>query len=204
MFIILLLYVWFEHPRHTYGGFVSTFSERGMTNSHFLTSRYPSSTASPIGRRWAPLLLLRRCRQGPPESHSTPRCLNQVPHDAMLPQPLFLTHLADGRCQNPAGHCRSCSGRRPSPAFAWAAPVPDSLWAARYHRFHGPCPALCQQAVSVLCKWAARWSRPVSLFFFFPIFWFSSNYCKLHKFAHDSFDLKKSWNKFCWVDLNLF
>jgi hypothetical protein len=31
MFIILLLYVWFEHPGHTYGGFVSAFLERGMT-----------------------------------------------------------------------------------------------------------------------------------------------------------------------------
>jgi hypothetical protein len=31
--IILLLYVWFEHPGHTYGGFVSSFSERGMTQS---------------------------------------------------------------------------------------------------------------------------------------------------------------------------
>jgi hypothetical protein len=29
--IILLLYVWFEHPRHTYGGFVPSFSEQGMT-----------------------------------------------------------------------------------------------------------------------------------------------------------------------------
>jgi hypothetical protein len=29
--IILLLYVWFEHPGHTYGGFVPSFSERGMT-----------------------------------------------------------------------------------------------------------------------------------------------------------------------------
>jgi hypothetical protein len=27
---MLLLYVWFEHPRHTYGGFVPSFSERGM------------------------------------------------------------------------------------------------------------------------------------------------------------------------------
>jgi hypothetical protein len=30
--IILLLYVWFEHPRHTYGAFVPSFSERGMTH----------------------------------------------------------------------------------------------------------------------------------------------------------------------------
>jgi hypothetical protein len=30
--IMLLLYVWFEHPVHTYGGFVPSFSERGMTN----------------------------------------------------------------------------------------------------------------------------------------------------------------------------
>jgi hypothetical protein len=29
--IILLLYVWFEHPGHTYGGFVPSFSEWGMT-----------------------------------------------------------------------------------------------------------------------------------------------------------------------------
>jgi hypothetical protein len=27
--IILLLYVWFEHPRHTYGGFGSTLLEPG-------------------------------------------------------------------------------------------------------------------------------------------------------------------------------
>jgi hypothetical protein len=31
MFIILLLYVWMKHPGHTYGGFVSAISERGMT-----------------------------------------------------------------------------------------------------------------------------------------------------------------------------
>jgi hypothetical protein len=31
MFIILLLYVGFEHPAYTYGGFVSAFSEQGMT-----------------------------------------------------------------------------------------------------------------------------------------------------------------------------
>jgi hypothetical protein len=29
--IILLLYMWFEHPGHTYGGFVPSFTERGMT-----------------------------------------------------------------------------------------------------------------------------------------------------------------------------
>jgi hypothetical protein len=28
---ILLLYVWFEHPGHTYGGFVSALSEQGTT-----------------------------------------------------------------------------------------------------------------------------------------------------------------------------
>jgi hypothetical protein len=33
MFIILLLYVWMKHPGHTYGGFVSTISEWGMTPS---------------------------------------------------------------------------------------------------------------------------------------------------------------------------
>jgi hypothetical protein len=36
------LYVWFEHPGHTYGGFVPSFSERGMTDRlsafHALTS----------------------------------------------------------------------------------------------------------------------------------------------------------------------
>jgi hypothetical protein len=31
LFIILLPCVWFEHPGHTYGGFVPYFSERGMT-----------------------------------------------------------------------------------------------------------------------------------------------------------------------------
>jgi hypothetical protein len=31
MFIILLPCVWFEHPGHTYGGFVPSLSERGMT-----------------------------------------------------------------------------------------------------------------------------------------------------------------------------
>jgi hypothetical protein len=34
--IILLLYVWFEHPGHTYGGFVPSLSERGMTVSVWL------------------------------------------------------------------------------------------------------------------------------------------------------------------------
>jgi hypothetical protein len=32
LFIILLPYVWFEHPGHTYGGFVPSFSERGVTS----------------------------------------------------------------------------------------------------------------------------------------------------------------------------
>jgi hypothetical protein len=32
MFNILLLYVLFEHPGHTYGGFVSALSEWGMTS----------------------------------------------------------------------------------------------------------------------------------------------------------------------------
>jgi hypothetical protein len=31
----LLLYVWFEHPGHTYGGFVPSFLERGMTWAEF-------------------------------------------------------------------------------------------------------------------------------------------------------------------------
>jgi hypothetical protein len=31
LFIILLPCVWFEHPGHTYGGFVPYFSERGVT-----------------------------------------------------------------------------------------------------------------------------------------------------------------------------
>jgi hypothetical protein len=31
--IILLLYIWFEHPGHTYRGFGPTFSDRGMTES---------------------------------------------------------------------------------------------------------------------------------------------------------------------------
>jgi hypothetical protein len=34
LFIILLPCVWFEHPGHTYGGFVPSFSERGMTRPH--------------------------------------------------------------------------------------------------------------------------------------------------------------------------
>jgi hypothetical protein len=34
--IILLLYVWFEYPGHTYGGFVPSFSERGMTEMTLL------------------------------------------------------------------------------------------------------------------------------------------------------------------------
>jgi hypothetical protein len=31
LFIILLLYVWMKHPRHTYGGFIPSISEQGMT-----------------------------------------------------------------------------------------------------------------------------------------------------------------------------
>jgi hypothetical protein len=33
--------VWFEHPGHTYGGFVLSFSERGMTDDHLRGSDYP-------------------------------------------------------------------------------------------------------------------------------------------------------------------
>jgi hypothetical protein len=47
--IILLLYVWFEHPGHTYGSFVPSFSERGMTRPHFLatwSAPKPNSTRS--------------------------------------------------------------------------------------------------------------------------------------------------------------
>jgi hypothetical protein len=54
LFIILLLYVWMKHPRHTYGGFVPTFSERGMTISHVLRNHHS------FGRgRWS------HCRQIP-------------------------------------------------------------------------------------------------------------------------------------------
>jgi hypothetical protein len=36
LFIILLPSVWFEHPGHTYGGFVPSFSELGMTQGYGL------------------------------------------------------------------------------------------------------------------------------------------------------------------------
>jgi hypothetical protein len=49
MFIILLLYVWFEHPGHTYGGFVSAFLKRGMTS---IFCRRADTGA--LGRRWLP------------------------------------------------------------------------------------------------------------------------------------------------------
>jgi hypothetical protein len=39
LFIILLPCMWFEHPGHTYGGFVPYFSERGMTRGKGLARR---------------------------------------------------------------------------------------------------------------------------------------------------------------------
>jgi hypothetical protein len=41
LIIILLLYVWFEYPGHTYGGFVPSFSEWGMTLRHH-KEHYPT------------------------------------------------------------------------------------------------------------------------------------------------------------------
>jgi hypothetical protein len=36
---MLLLYVWFEHPGHTYGGFIPSFSEWRMTGMHYVTRK---------------------------------------------------------------------------------------------------------------------------------------------------------------------
>jgi hypothetical protein len=48
LFIILLPCVWFEHPGHTYGGFVPSFSERIMTRS---PSPLPGSPVADSPRR---------------------------------------------------------------------------------------------------------------------------------------------------------
>jgi hypothetical protein len=68
--IILLLYMWFEHPGHTYGGLVPSFLERGMTTVSFFCPRSchwsPLHLPSPAHhtpaiypRRWAhPVMLL--------------------------------------------------------------------------------------------------------------------------------------------------
>jgi hypothetical protein len=45
--IILLLYAWFEHPRHTYRSFGSTFSDRGVTQDPL----QPVEVLSPPGMR---------------------------------------------------------------------------------------------------------------------------------------------------------
>jgi hypothetical protein len=47
MFILLLLYVWFEHPGHTYGGFVPSFAEQGMTETKLLEKSHVLITSSP-------------------------------------------------------------------------------------------------------------------------------------------------------------
>jgi hypothetical protein len=104
----------------------------------------PSSTVSLVRHRWTPPPLLRRYGQGLPVSHSSPRCLNRVPHDAVLPYPSFWPTLPIVGAKIPAGHHRPCFRRRPSSAFVWAAPAPDSMWATRHHRFRGLCPVLCQ------------------------------------------------------------
>jgi hypothetical protein len=44
MFIILLLYVWFEHPGHMYGDFISAFSERGMAQQKAQSLKFESKT----------------------------------------------------------------------------------------------------------------------------------------------------------------
>jgi hypothetical protein len=43
--IILLLYVWFEHPGLTYGGFVPSLSERGMTK---ILVQLPAASAETV------------------------------------------------------------------------------------------------------------------------------------------------------------
>jgi hypothetical protein len=49
--IMLLLYVWFEHPGHTYGSFVPSFSEWGMTHGQSLTCSIKDSTMECPSRR---------------------------------------------------------------------------------------------------------------------------------------------------------
>jgi hypothetical protein len=44
LFIILLLYVWFEHLGHTYGGFIPSFSERSVTRIKYIFWKQKYST----------------------------------------------------------------------------------------------------------------------------------------------------------------
>jgi hypothetical protein len=47
LFIILLPCVWFEHPGHTYGGFVPYFSERGVTKTSMPCHRDAAMMTTP-------------------------------------------------------------------------------------------------------------------------------------------------------------
>jgi hypothetical protein len=63
----------------------STSPRTASTPATSPTSRPHSSAASPARRRRAPPPLLRHRGQGLSVSHSSSRCLNRVPHEAVLP-----------------------------------------------------------------------------------------------------------------------
>jgi hypothetical protein len=112
--IILLLYVWFEHSRHTYEGFVPSFSERGMTST---PAPIKSPTEDP--RSIPPLTKLSSpplpCRSTPPLSPSWPPSRRL---DAWSPR----RRLPSGEAQNefPASHSSS-STHWPAPLDTGAA-----------------------------------------------------------------------------------
>jgi hypothetical protein len=69
-------------------------------------------------------------------------------------------------------------------------------------RWKRTTPGLAQAGHAALCRWALSSNQPDGLISF-SNFWFSSKLCKVQNFLYDSFELRKLWNKFHLVDLNL-
>jgi hypothetical protein len=105
-----------------------------------------------------------------------------------LPDPLFRYH------RSAAPRCRgSTAGER----------------APRECTVHGPSPCAsglcqcCSSGTRALCNWAAARNWPMWLCFI-SIFLLSSNLRKIQKKLQIWFELRKIWNKFPWVDPDLF
>jgi hypothetical protein len=185
--------VWFEHPGHTYEGFISAFWERGMTWSEspcrLAAACWCAPTPSPsyaIGVGFGRVMYA---------SGFTPwhQCSSCWIHTASPPAVTgWSRHLARGHRDVTMAERASSPGRY--------GPLGPGSWLVPSHNRGLPLFRLCHKSVG-------SWIRPTRLGIFSNI---SNSFANLKWFSLTQkiigkwIEVRKLWNKFCWVDLDLF
>jgi hypothetical protein len=161
-------------------------SRRGHRRHAIHAAIYPSSPTTDESRHC--LLQLHRWLNPAPPPHATgvaadPQCAVVFLHATRPLEPRVARARASALVMQPV-RCRG---------------APCAL--GRHGR--GPLALLCKQTSIVRAGPRAEFC-PCGLVLFFLIFWFNSNPCKFKIVYIIDLNSKKLWNKFDWVDLDLF